>query len=72
MSKTPVTPVAAADHQIYAVAGGNHVTIELDRAMTGGLLDVMSRITQPRSRKPRLTPRCELIDADRWAGASLP
>jgi hypothetical protein len=36
MSKTPVTPVSAADHKIYAVAGGNHVTIELDRAMTCG------------------------------------
>jgi quercetin dioxygenase-like cupin family protein len=47
MSKTPVTPVSAADHKIYAVAGGNHVTIELDRAMTGGLLDVIEVLAQP-------------------------
>ena len=30
-SATSSTPVAAGDHKIYAVAGGNHVTIELDR-----------------------------------------
>ena len=42
-----VTPVSAADHKIYAVAGGNHVTIELDRAMTGGLLDVIEVLAQP-------------------------
>jgi quercetin dioxygenase-like cupin family protein len=47
MSKTPVTPVSAADHKIYAVAGGNHVTIELDRAMTSGLLDVIEVLAQP-------------------------
>jgi quercetin dioxygenase-like cupin family protein len=47
MSKTPVTPVSAADHKIYAVAGGNHVTIELDRAMTGGLLHVIEVLAQP-------------------------
>ena len=47
MSGTPVTPVSSADHKIYAVAGGNHVTIELDRAMTGGLLDVIEVLAQP-------------------------
>ena len=43
----PVTPVSSADHKIYAVAGGNHVTIELDRAITGGLLDVIEVLAQP-------------------------
>ena len=33
-SGTPVAPVAAGDHKIYAVAGGNHVTIELDRGVS--------------------------------------
>jgi hypothetical protein len=47
VSSTPVTPVSAADRKIYAVAGGNHVTIELDRAMTGGLLDVIEVLAQP-------------------------
>lgn len=46
-SGTPVAPVAAGDHKIYAVAGGNHVTIELDRALTGGLLDVIEVFAQP-------------------------
>jgi len=40
-SRTPVTPIAAGEHRVYAVAGGNHVTIELDPALTGGLLDVI-------------------------------
>ena len=47
MSGPPVTPVSSSDHKIYAVAGGNHVTIELDRAMTGGLLDVIEVLAQP-------------------------
>jgi quercetin dioxygenase-like cupin family protein len=47
MSGMPVTPVSPAGHKIYAVAGGNHVTIELDRAMTGGLLDVIEVLAQP-------------------------
>jgi quercetin dioxygenase-like cupin family protein len=46
-SDAPVTPVSAGDHKIYAVAGGNHVTIELDRALTGGLLDVIEVFAQP-------------------------
>jgi quercetin dioxygenase-like cupin family protein len=46
-SGAPVTPVSAGDHKIYAVAGGNHVTIELDRALTGGLLDVIEVFAQP-------------------------
>ena len=36
VTSTPVAPSSLADHVVYAVAGGNHVTIELDRAMTGG------------------------------------
>jgi quercetin dioxygenase-like cupin family protein len=47
MVPVPVTRVAAGDHKIYAVAGGNHVTIELDRALTGGLLDVIEVLAQP-------------------------
>ena len=32
---------------MYAVAGGNHVTIELDRSATGGCLDVIEVLAQP-------------------------
>jgi hypothetical protein len=43
----PVTPVSSAAHAVYAVAGGNHVTIELDRAVTGGCVDVIEVLAQP-------------------------
>ena len=43
----PAVPVSPADHLVYAVAGGNHVTIELDRAVTGGSLDVIEVLAQP-------------------------
>lgn len=43
----PVTPVSSAGHAVYAVAGGNHVTIELDRALTGGCIDVIEVLAQP-------------------------
>lgn len=32
---------------MYAVAGGNHVTVELDRAVTGGCVDVIEVLAQP-------------------------
>ena len=47
MSVVPVTPVLAARHPVYAVAGGNHVTIQLDRALTGGDVDAIEVLAQP-------------------------
>jgi quercetin dioxygenase-like cupin family protein len=47
MSPTPVTPISPAQHALYAVAGGNHVAIELDRGVTGGSLDVIEVLAQP-------------------------
>jgi hypothetical protein len=53
----PVTPVSSAAHAVYAVAGGNHVTIELDRAVTGGCVDVIEVLAQPGGGPPRtVTP----------------
>jgi quercetin dioxygenase-like cupin family protein len=43
----PVTPVSSAGHPVYAVAGGNHVTIELDREVTGGRVDVIEVLARP-------------------------
>lgn len=47
MSPTPVTPISPEQHALYAVAGGNHVAIELDRTVTGGSLDVIEVLAQP-------------------------
>ena len=46
MRTTPLAPIAADDQPVYAVAGGNHVTIELDRSATGGRLDVIEVLAQ--------------------------
>jgi mannose-6-phosphate isomerase-like protein (cupin superfamily) len=36
-----LTPLRAGDTQTYVVAGGNHVTVLLDRAHADGILDVI-------------------------------
>jgi quercetin dioxygenase-like cupin family protein len=36
-----------SDRVVYAVAGGNHVVIELDRSVTDGQLDVIEVLAQP-------------------------
>jgi quercetin dioxygenase-like cupin family protein len=43
----PVRSCGAEEHTIYAVAGGNHVTIELDRAETDGVLDAIEVFARP-------------------------
>ncbi|HEY0276809.1 MAG TPA: cupin domain-containing protein [Solirubrobacterales bacterium] len=43
----PIETRAAAEHTIYVVAGGNHVTIELDRAETDGVLDAIEVLAGP-------------------------
>jgi quercetin dioxygenase-like cupin family protein len=47
MSTPPLAPVSATHQLVYAVAGGNHVTIELDRSVTAGSLDVIEVLAQP-------------------------
>ena len=47
MTPEPVAPISPAQQPVYAVAGGNHVTIELDRSVTGGSLDVIEVLAQP-------------------------
>jgi quercetin dioxygenase-like cupin family protein len=47
MPTTPHTPTRAAAQPVYAVAGGNHVTVLLDREQTGGELDVIEVSAQP-------------------------
>jgi quercetin dioxygenase-like cupin family protein len=47
MTNTPLSPAAGSDQLVYAVAGGNHVTIELDRSITGGLLDAIEVLARP-------------------------
>ncbi|MDO8189407.1 cupin domain-containing protein [Conexibacter sp. JD483] len=36
-----------SEHPVYAVAGGNHVTLLLPREQTGGTLDVIDVLAQP-------------------------
>jgi quercetin dioxygenase-like cupin family protein len=43
----PVRSSGAEEHAIYVVAGGNHVTIELDRTETGGVLDAIEVFARP-------------------------
>lgn len=43
----PLRPQPVADHPVYAVAGGNHVTLLLERAETAGALDVIDVLAQP-------------------------
>jgi quercetin dioxygenase-like cupin family protein len=40
-------PILGSDRVVYAVAGGNHVVIELDRSVTDGKLDVIEVLAQP-------------------------
>ncbi len=47
MPPVPLQPIATADHPVYAVAGGNHVTVLLDRAATGDAFDVIDVLAQP-------------------------
>jgi quercetin dioxygenase-like cupin family protein len=47
MSAAPDIPTTAAEQPVYVVAGGNHVTIKLDRRVTGGSLDVIDVLAQP-------------------------
>ncbi len=43
----PLTPTRVADRAVYAVAGGNHVTLLLDRGHTAAALDVIEVLAQP-------------------------
>ena len=43
----PLAPTRVADRPTYAVAGGNHVTLLLDRSDTAGALDVIVVLAQP-------------------------
>lgn len=52
MTNLRPVPVAGSDQLVYAVAGGNHVTIELDRSVTGGHLDAIEVLAQPRGGPP--------------------
>jgi quercetin dioxygenase-like cupin family protein len=47
MSADPIQSRSGAEHPIYAVAGGNHVTVELDREETGGELDAIEVLARP-------------------------
>ncbi len=43
----PLRPIRQAQGTIYAVAGGNHVTIELDRSATDASMDAIEVLAQP-------------------------
>jgi quercetin dioxygenase-like cupin family protein len=43
----PLTPTRVGSHVIYAVAGGNHVNVLLDRLQTASALDVIEVLAQP-------------------------
>jgi quercetin dioxygenase-like cupin family protein len=43
----PLEPTRVADRPTYAVAGGNHVTLLLDRSHTAGAFDVIEVLAQP-------------------------
>jgi quercetin dioxygenase-like cupin family protein len=43
----PVTPLHGAERPVYAVAGGNHVTLLLHRDDTDAALDVIDVLAQP-------------------------
>jgi quercetin dioxygenase-like cupin family protein len=44
---SPLDPEHADAYRVYVVAGGNHVTVELDRETTGGSLDAIEVLAQP-------------------------
>ena len=43
----PLTPLHGAERPVYAVAGGNHVTLLLHRDDTDAALDVIDALAQP-------------------------
>src|ERR1039457_3951791 len=43
----PLTPLHGAERPVYAVAGGNHVTLLLHRDDTDAALDVIDVLAQP-------------------------
>jgi quercetin dioxygenase-like cupin family protein len=47
MAVDPIRARTATEHAICVVAGGNHVTIQLDRAETDGALDAIEVLAQP-------------------------
>ncbi|MDO8214152.1 cupin domain-containing protein [Conexibacter sp. CPCC 206217] len=47
MALQPLRPTPADNRPVYAVAGGNHVTMLLDRSESGGTLDVIEVLAQP-------------------------
>jgi quercetin dioxygenase-like cupin family protein len=47
MTDAPGLSVVGSNRVVYAVAGGNHVVIELDRSVTDGQLDVIEVLAQP-------------------------
>ncbi|MFT3865318.1 MAG: cupin domain-containing protein [Solirubrobacterales bacterium] len=47
MPADPLQTRSPAEQVVFAVAGGNHVTIELDREVTDGSLDVIEVLAQP-------------------------
>lgn len=44
---TPLTPQIGGSAPVYVVAGGNHVTISLDRSQASGQLDVIEVLAAP-------------------------
>jgi quercetin dioxygenase-like cupin family protein len=44
---SPLVPLAAGEHPVYVVAGGNHVTLLLHRDQTAGAIDVIEVLAQP-------------------------
>jgi quercetin dioxygenase-like cupin family protein len=47
MTPDPIAVRTVAEHRIYVVAGGNHVTVELDHTETDGSLDVIEVLAKP-------------------------
>jgi quercetin dioxygenase-like cupin family protein len=47
VSPDPIESRASGEHPVYAVAGGDHVTITLDREETDGVLDAIEVLAQP-------------------------
>jgi quercetin dioxygenase-like cupin family protein len=47
MADPTLLPTTAGEHPVYAVAGGNHVTVLLDRDETGAAVDVSEVLAQP-------------------------
>jgi Cupin domain len=43
----PLSPLPVSERPVYVVAGGNHITLLLDRRVSGGLVDVIDVLAQP-------------------------